>query len=397
MPLTAKPKPTVSSGRAPARALERQARGDGPVDIGELERLLEPVRPAGAKEQAEIVADRLLQVEPDPLAALVVTHGGDVGRPARRLRQPDRVGEAAHAPAAEPAGEADLAGFAEQLVVALDLLDDLKLVELRVVTGAVRLEGQVEQALPEHPVSLVQLQRQARRVAPGVRRIVEGPRVDDRPVHEIMTRVVGVGVGVEHVDDGKLAQGDDDMVGGLGAAELVQVGVDLLALAAEVDDLAHEQALQTVVGPGRADLVGLPAREARDPGGVGKPEALVDLGIGPELEVPARDARPRTRSGPRSHRLARPGPGSGARDRATRRPDGSARSGSSGRERPSAALRSGPSPRARRCAAWGLAAGSGSGPSSARAGAAASRTAVSRICAAASPFVLLSRRSIRAP
>lgn len=67
------------------------------------------------------------------------------------------------------------------------------------------------------------------------------------PVEEIVARVVRVFVGVEDVDDGVFADREHQAVGGLSAAELVQVGIELFSLAAQIDGLAEEPSLQCYV------------------------------------------------------------------------------------------------------------------------------------------------------
>ena len=46
----------------------------------------------------------------------------------------------------------------------------------------------------------------------------------------------------------EFADGDDQPVGGLGAGELIDVGVDLLAVAAEIDGLPDEGPLDARIG-----------------------------------------------------------------------------------------------------------------------------------------------------
>jgi hypothetical protein len=54
---------------------------------------------------------------------------------------------------------------------------------------------------------------------------------------------VCVCVGVENIDDGIFADREHQAVSGLGATELVQVGLELLGLTAQIYGLAEEAAL----------------------------------------------------------------------------------------------------------------------------------------------------------
>src|ERR1700740_756790 len=72
---------------SPQLAGNRKPRGDGAIDVGEVERLLLAVGPAGAGEEADIVVDLLLEVHADAAAALIGAHGGDIGGHARYGRE----------------------------------------------------------------------------------------------------------------------------------------------------------------------------------------------------------------------------------------------------------------------------------------------------------------------
>ena len=142
---------------------------------------------------------------------------------------------------------------------------------------------QVEHPGAQGPGSLIPFRRRSVGVAPGVGRIVEAARVDDRPVQEVVLRIVGIFIGVEHVADAHLADRDDDAVGGLFARELVHVRIDLLGLAAEIDGLAHNDAVDLRIGRALADLGALRVGEGVDAEGVAEAKALVELGVDPEF------------------------------------------------------------------------------------------------------------------
>jgi hypothetical protein len=94
---------------------------------------------------------------------------------------------------------------------------------------------------------------------------------------------MGEAVVVEDVHDAELSNRDHQSVGGPDPAKLVEVGVDGLAGAPQVDRLAQEQAWKLRVGRRLADLVGLPAGKTGNPERVAQSEALVDLSIGPRF------------------------------------------------------------------------------------------------------------------
>jgi len=94
---------------------------------------------------------------------------------------------------------------------------------------------------------------------------------------------VSVFDGVEHVRNAEFPGREDQSIGGLLPGELVDVGFQLLACAAEVDGLADEGAGDPHIGIVGADLVGFPARKARDADGVRESEALVDFRVEPQF------------------------------------------------------------------------------------------------------------------
>ena len=65
--------------------------------------------------------------------------------------------------------------------------------------------------------------------------------------------------------------------------ELIEVGVDFLVVAAEIDGLPDEGPLNARIRNRGADLECGPARKAGDAFGIAQPETLVDLRIDPEF------------------------------------------------------------------------------------------------------------------
>src|SRR5215472_17789464 len=92
---------------------------------------------------------------------------------------------------------------------------------------------------------------------------------------------MGVFIGVEDVGRAEFACCDDKSVGGLRLGELIDIGFDLLGLAAEVDRLADERAVQAGVWIIGADLEGLAADVTGHAGRVAEPKALIDFWIDP--------------------------------------------------------------------------------------------------------------------
>jgi hypothetical protein len=109
-------------------------------------------------------------------------------------------------------------------------------------------------------------------------------------------------VGVEDVDDRIFADGEHQAVGSLSTAELVQIGLELFRLAAQIYCLAEEPALDQNVRVGLTEFVGLAAGISCHTKGVAESEPLVDLRIDPDFAArPRPDAgierRVETRSG----------------------------------------------------------------------------------------------------
>jgi len=92
-------------------------------------------------------------------------------------------------------------------------------------------------------------------------------------------------VGVEDVDDGVFAESEHEAVGGLGAAQLVQVGIEFMRFAAQIYRLAEKQSLNQRVGINRAYFVGFAAHVSGHTKCVAEAEPLVDLWIEPQLRA----------------------------------------------------------------------------------------------------------------
>ena len=157
--------------------------------------------------------------------------GGDLGKR-------NRIREFLGPPAAEKAGDLELAWLTPQLVAFLDLAHQLEPLERRVEPVGQRADPaggrrpEVEYLGAQRPAIHIPLARRAVAVASTVARIVEGAGVDERPAQEICLRIVGIFVGIEDVDDRELAEREHQPVRRLRAGEPVEIGVHVLGLAA---------------------------------------------------------------------------------------------------------------------------------------------------------------------
>src|SRR6266446_2101141 len=189
----------------------------------------------------------------------------------------------------EEAEQLEFAGLSEELVPFLEFLIDLILVEKpRVERLAVRDFRQVEQPGSDCPPVLIPLDGCTIGVAPGVGGVIERAGVDDRPVHEIGSRIMGVAVGVEDIDDPELSQREHNAIGGLSAGKLVQARIDVRGFAAQVDRLAEEDTRYPWIRISGADLVGFPTRKSCHAEGIREAKTLIGLGVHPQLRTAPR-------------------------------------------------------------------------------------------------------------
>src|SRR5580693_5258281 len=99
--------------------------------------------------------------------------------------------------------------MAPQVVAALDFTDPLKLAEIGIEFFAVGHRAKIENAAAYSPWPLVPFRTGAKRVAPGIGGIIERAGIDQRPVHEILARVLRIFVLIEYVGHRVFAQRDD--------------------------------------------------------------------------------------------------------------------------------------------------------------------------------------------
>ena len=99
-------------------------------------------------------------------------------------------------------------------------------------------------------------------------------------------------VGVEDVGDAEFPHRDDKAVGGLAPGKLIDAGIYLLRLAAEIDSLADECPVNAHVGIIGSYLVSFRARKPGDAERPAEPEPLIKLRIDPEFR-PCHSRKPR--------------------------------------------------------------------------------------------------------
>ena len=88
---------------------------------------------------------------------------------------------------------------------------------------------------------------------------------------------------VEYIRDGEFADREYETVRGLRAAKLVRRGIDFLVVAAEISGLPDERARHACIGNQFADFISFAAGKARNAERRTQAEALIDLGIDPQL------------------------------------------------------------------------------------------------------------------
>ena len=217
---------------------------------------------------------------------------GIAGKRLAGLRKSDSARKVAGFAVTEEGGNFELARLAPKLVPFLDFTDILLLAERVVETVGGSVQGaagrrrrQIEHAAAQSKDALIPFGGRAIGVTPGIAGIVERAGIDQRPVEEIGLRIVGVFVGVEYVDNGELADPQDQAVRRIRLRKQVDVGIGLLRFATEVDGLPDEIALRARVRIVEAELVGFAARETGYAVRVGETMALIDLGIEPEFRA----------------------------------------------------------------------------------------------------------------
>ena len=173
--------------------------------------------------------------------------------------------------------------MARDRVPMFQFADDLVLLQTNLERGLIGLFRQVEQAGAQRPRLVIQLERAAKGKAPRIGGIIERTGIDQRPVEHIAARIMGIAVGVEHIDHAEFAQPQHQTVGGLFAAKLVGGRGSRRDIAAKIDCLAQEQARQFEIGCGLAHLVGLATGEPCNAQRVRQAETLIEFGVHPQF------------------------------------------------------------------------------------------------------------------
>src|ERR1700722_20347959 len=140
---------------------------------------------------------------------------------------------------------------------------------------AVRYVRPIEYTRAYRPRSLITLGGGTHGITPSVRRVIEGARVDRRPVQEIIARVMCVLVVVEDIDDAELTHGEHPPVGVPRTAELIANRFDGFLFTALVNGLAHKRTRQPKVRVVRADFIGFSAGKGGNAPGVVETKTLI--------------------------------------------------------------------------------------------------------------------------
>src|SRR6266576_4389944 len=266
-------------GAVPLISFQQETYRRGPIDVGELVRFLAAVVNAEPREHTEVRTDFLLKIQSQSRARGEMAYKRGVGSRARCVAEAHGVAVASHPAMVEKTEYLQLSRVSTELVTSLEFSNEGEFLEPRFERLAVRNIGQIEESSPDSPPGPRPFDYAADGVSPGIGRVVESGRVDDRPVQKIATGVVGIGVGVEDIDDRQFADSHRHIVGCLRSAELVGAGKDRVAVSCEIEPLAEECPLQTEIRFGLPDLVSFAARKSRRAQGVAQAEPLVDLGI----------------------------------------------------------------------------------------------------------------------
>src|ERR1700693_3968761 len=116
-----------------------------------------------------------------------------VGSRARCVAEAHGVAVASHQAVVEETEHLQLSRVSAELVTSLEFPDEREFLEAGFERLTVRNIGEIEESSPDSPPGLRPFDCGANRVSPGIGRVVESSRVDDRPVQKIATGVMGVG------------------------------------------------------------------------------------------------------------------------------------------------------------------------------------------------------------
>src|SRR5450759_3601054 len=92
-----------------------------------------------------------------------------------------------------------------------------------------------------------------------------------------------VSIGIEYIGNGELANRQDDVVGRLGASQLVGRRRDGLLFSSQIDDLPVKQSWQPKIGRIRTYLVGFATWISAHTEGIAQAEPLIDFWIDPKF------------------------------------------------------------------------------------------------------------------
>ena len=137
----------------------------------------------------------------------------------------------------------------------------------------------------DRPVVMKVFDGDAGGVAARISGIVVGTVRHDRPVHELGSRIMAVGVVVEQVDDRKISGGNYQTSPVHGTGELVRVGLDVLPSSAQADRVACKQPRAIERRPGATGSRDLAVAEPSQSSQSGQRDTDGDFGV--EIEFTA--------------------------------------------------------------------------------------------------------------
>ena len=144
---------------------------------------------------------------------------------------------------------------------------------------------QLKPAAAQGPPVLIPFDRSTIGIAPGVCRIVKAAGIDDRPVHKIGARIMGIAVGVKNIRHGQFAHGDCDIIGRRCRRKLIGPGIDGLACSTHFNHLTNKQALNPKIRRAGTNLVGPTVGKSRHTQRIAEAKSLINFGIDPALST----------------------------------------------------------------------------------------------------------------
>ena len=165
--------------------------------------------------------------------------------------------------------------------------DGLVVLEIAGQIGSIGAARHIEQTGAQRPPILIPFHCGAIGEAPQFGTVIEGAGFDDGPIQEVILGVVGIGVGVENIGNTELADGDRDVVGLMGAGQLVDPVLHIDGFPAfQIIDIAAEETRIAIIGQIMSGLVGFTRGVGRHAIGRGRTVALIHFRVEINLQFP---------------------------------------------------------------------------------------------------------------